>query len=209
MRSLLNTGLWCTLSLWCYQQFRWVSVWHYHYHLLRFSFSQQVVQDIVHTSHLIVHLFRIGSTTDQIEHWIFLLLVFQIAGWQIDHGIVGGSQTLREIVHILYATVGHITDVMRQTVLRGNLQQTVLKTFVGEILGILRIHDANTVNDIAIGVHIGGHRTKCHRPCAVGSLCHFLTASKLHIHQHALCRVVLVLECHRTVVVCTGLRHRA
>ena len=95
---------------------------------------------------------------------------------------------------------------MRQrAVFRRNLYQTVLKAFVGEVLRILWVHDADTVHDKAIGIHIGSHRAKGHGPCAIGSASHVLTTSKLDVDLDFLCRIVPILERYRPVVVGAGL----
>ena len=85
-----------------------------------------------------------------------------------------------------------IADVVRQrAVLRLYLQQTVLETLIGEVLRILRIHYADTIDDEAIGVHVGGNRrfrilsnAKGYRPDTVGAAGHLLATSKLHVDHY-------------------------
>ena len=73
------------------EQLRWVTIGKHDNHFLCLSFGQQVVEDVVHPSHLIIYFFRIGGTTDQIENRILLVAVTHIAWWQINHGLVGAT----------------------------------------------------------------------------------------------------------------------
>ena len=75
----------------CAEQLRWVTIGQYDNHLLCLSFGQQVIEDIVHSSHLIIYFFSISGTTDQIEHGIVLVAVTHVAWWQINNGLVGAT----------------------------------------------------------------------------------------------------------------------
>ena len=78
----------------CGQQLVGITVRQYHNHLLGLAFCQEVIEDIVHTAHLVVDLFSICCSTDEVEHRILLLWVLLILGGQIDHSLIGGAQTL-------------------------------------------------------------------------------------------------------------------
>ena len=196
----------CCGSRWGGQQLIRITVWQYHDHLLCGTFCQQVVKDIVHASHLIVHLFSICRSTDEIEHRVFLVGILLITWWQIHHGIVGCAKALGIVMDIFNTTVYHVTYVMCQRFLVVvNLKKTVLESLVGEILRILGVHDADTVNDEAVGVHIRSRRTQRYCPCSgVGIFHHRVSAGKLHVNQHFLCIVVPVAERHRTVRIARG-----
>ena len=188
-------------------QLHGIAVGQHDNHLLGLVGSQQVVEDVVDAPHLVVDLLRVSSAADEVEYGVFLFAVHHVAGWQVDDGMVGGSQTLGVVADIFDAAVGHVEDVMRQcAVLRGNLQQAVLEALVREVLRVLRIHHAHAVNDVAVGIHVRGGRPEGHRPCAVGTTGHLLAASKLHVHQHSLGSVVLVTERHGPVIVRLWLR---
>ena len=142
-----------------------VTVWQHDDHLLRSLLGQQVVEDVIDASHLIVHLLGIRRSTDQVEHGIFLLHISYVVGRKDDDSIIGGTKTLGVIVHILYASMRHILDVVRQgTRLGRNLQQAVLKALVGEILWILRVHHTHAVHDEAVRIHVWSRRTYRHCP---------------------------------------------
>ena len=107
-------------------------------------------------------------------------------------------------MYVLNTSVRHILDVVRQSVLRLDLQQTVLEALVGEILRILRIHYADAIDNEAIGVHVRRGRTESHCPDTIGITLHLLTSSKLDIHQHTLCRVVLIVKGHGSIWITDG-----
>ena len=159
-----KTGLWSTVSSRRCQQFGGITIRQHDNHLLGSLLCQQIVEDIVHTTHLIINLFGISSTTNQIEYRVFLITTHHVVGWQIHDGGIGAAQTLRVIMDILHGAMGHILDVVGQSVFRFDLQQTVLKALVGEVLWVVGVHDAHTVNHEAIGIHVGGSRTQCHGP---------------------------------------------
>ena len=77
-----------SLSRYCAQQLRRVAIGKHNNHLLCLAFSQQVIEDVVHPSHLVVHLFGIGGTADQIEHGVLLVTVAHITWRQIDDSLV-------------------------------------------------------------------------------------------------------------------------
>ena len=186
------------------QQFGGIAIRQHHDHLFGLAFSQQVVEDIVHTTNLIIHFLGIRCTTDQIEHRIFLVLVLLVLRGQIDDGLVRGTQTLGVIVDILQLAVGHVLDVVGQSVLARNLQQTVLETLVGEVLRVLGIHHADTVDDVAIGVHVRSHRTEGNSPKALFVTLHGITPCKLHVDQHLLGLIVLVVKGYSAVGITNG-----
>ena len=91
LRAFLRCGTgnrrWGVLNL----QLHRIAVWHDDNHLLGRSFGYHIIKDIVHTTNLVVHFLSIRRTTNQVEHWILLLEVLHIVGWQIDDGIVSGT----------------------------------------------------------------------------------------------------------------------
>ena len=194
------------------EQLRRVAVGHDHDHLLRLLVGYQVVEDIIHTSHLIIYLLGVGGAADEVEHGIFLALSHaghtsgHVSWRQVDHGMVGGAQTLRVVADIFDAAMGHVPDVVGQrAVLRLDFQQAVLESLVGEIERVFRVHHAHTIDDEAVGVHVGCGGTESCRPQSCGGIAaHLVAAGELHIHHHALGRVVLVIEGHRAVVVTHG-----
>ena len=93
----------------------------------------------------------------------------------------------------------HVADVMRQCAVARDFKQTVLETLVGEILWILRIHHADTIDNEAVGIHVLSDRAERHRPCAIGLTRHLLAPGKLHIDQHLLGCLVLVGERHLAI----------
>ena len=190
----------------CGQQFIGVAVGQHHDHLLSLTLCEQVVEDIVHTTDLVIHLLGIGGTADEVEHGIALLGVLGIARGQTDHGLIGGTETLGVIVDIVDVAVGHILDVVGQGAVTGrDLQQTVLKTLVGEILLTGGIHDAHAIDDEAIGIHIGGSRTEGGGPeTGLGIALHGVTPGELYINEHLLGLVVAVTEGHRAVGIAGG-----
>ena len=107
---------------------------------------------------------------------------------------------------IVDTAVGHVLDVMCQCRIAGrDLQQTVLKALVGEILLTGRIHDADAIDDETVGIHVGGGRTEGDGPET--GLCislHRVTTSELHIDEHLLGLVVTVAEGHRAVGIAGG-----
>ena len=107
---------------------------------------------------------------------------------------------------IVDAAVGHVLDVMGQGCITGrDLQQTVLKTLVGEILLTGRIHDADTIDDETVGIHVGGGRTEGDGPeTGLGIALHRFTTSELHIDEYLLGLVVTVTEGHRAVGITGG-----
>ena len=192
----------------CGQQFIRIAVGQHHDHLLGLALCEQVVEDIVDAAYLIIHLFGIGSSADAVEHRVFLVRVLIVLRWQIDHGLVGGTKTLGVVVDIVYLSVGHVLDVVCQTAFLGrNLQEAVLEALIGEILRILRIHHAHTVDDEAIGVHVGGSRTEGYRPVSLIITLHRMATCELHVYQHFLGFVVRIPEGHRAVSVDTCLRY--
>ena len=191
-------------------QLHGVTVWHHHNHLLGLTSSQQVIHDIVHTTDFVVHLFGIGGTADEVKHRVAFLVVTHIGRWQINHGMVGGTNGLRIVVDILHPAMCHISNIVRQgsiLVSRRYLQQTVLETFVGEVLRILRVHHTDTVDNEAVGIHVGRSRSEGHRPQTVSATGHVLTSSKLHVDHHVLGGLVFVLESDSTVSITAGLCH--
>ena len=106
------------------QQLVGVTVRQHHDHLLSLALSQQVVEDIVHTTNLIVYFLCVSRTADAVEHGVFLLRVLLVLRGQIDHRLVRGTQTLRVVVDIVELTVRHVLDVVSQrTFACWNLQQ--------------------------------------------------------------------------------------
>ena len=192
-------------SGWCDQQFVGITVWQYHNHLFGLAFCQEVIEDIVHTAHLVVDLFRICCSTDEVEHRILLLWVLLILGGQIDHSLIGGSQTLGVIVDILQLTMRHIENVVGQLAFTGrNLQQTVLKTLVGEVLRILGIHHTDAIDDEAVGIHVGSSRSEGGCPDTVSIALHSVASGKLYIHQDLFGLWVLILEGYGSVLMTDG-----
>ena len=106
---------------------------------------------------------------------------------------------------ILHLSVGHVLNVVGQTLFSGNLQQTVLETFIGEVLWILRIHYAHTVDDEAVGIHVGCSWAESDGPkaCLFVTL-HGVAPGELHIDHHLFGLVVLVLERHGAVGIANG-----
>ena len=192
-----------TTSRRCCQQLRGIAIRQYDNHLLGSLLSQQVVKNIVHAAYLIIDFFGIGGTADQIEYRIFLLIVLQIVGRQIDNGIIGAAEALRVVVNILHPSVRHILNVM-DTFAVGNLQQAVLEALIGEILVIEGVHDAHPVNHKTVGIHVGGGWTKGCRPYTVGTMCHQITSGELHIHLDFLCILIPIAECHCTIGIADG-----
>ena len=103
--------------------------------------------------------------------------------------------------------VGNLVGQCAILVTRGNLQQAILKAFVGEVLRILRVHHADTIDDEAVGIHVRGSRTKGHCPQSVGATRHVLTSSKLHVDLNVLGVLILVLEGYCPVSIRAGLCH--
>ena len=170
------------------EQLGGVAIGQHNNHLLGLFVGQQVVEDVVHASYLIIDLLRVGGTADEVEYGVLLLLIRLVGRGQIDNGIVGAAKALREVMDVLYASVRHVANVVRQrAVLRRNLQQAVLEALIGEVQLVLGIHHTDTIDNEAIGIHVGGYGAEGHRPCAVGTLGHLLAACELHIDHHILC----------------------
>ena len=187
------------------QQFIGIAIGQHHYHLFGLPLGNQVVEDIVHAAHLIIHLFGVGGSADEIEHGILFLRVLLVAGRQADHRLIDSAQVLGIVVDVFHTAVGNGTDVVGQTALTGNLEQTVLKTFVWEILVALRIHDAHAIDNETVGIHVGGGGSEsCGPQSGRRVFLHRLAASKLHIDLHILGLVVLVLEGYGAVGVANG-----
>ena len=129
-----------------------------------------------------------------------------IAWGQTDNGLIGGTETLGVVVDIIDAAVGHVLDVMGQCRIMGrNLQQTVFKALVREILLTGRIHNADAIDDEAIGIHVGSGRTEGDGPeTGLGIALHRVATSELHIDEYLLGLVVTVTEGHRAVGVTGG-----
>ena len=107
-----------------WQQLVGIAVGQHHNHLLGLAFSQQIVEDIVHTAYLVVHLLRIRRTADQVKHGIFLPRILLVLRGQIHHSLISGTQTLGVVVDILQTAVGHVENVVRQfAAFRRYLQQ--------------------------------------------------------------------------------------
>ena len=188
------------------QQLRRIAVGQYDYHLLGTFVGQQVVKDIIDAAHFIIDLLGVGSTADEVEHRILLLQVLHVTRRQIDNGLIGTAKAFGVIMHVFQTAMWYLSDVVRQgAVLRGYLQQAVLKALVREILRVLRIHDAGAVHNKAIRIHVGSDRSEGDSPLTVGTALHFLASGELHIYQHILSRVVPVGESHRPVIVRTRL----
>ena len=188
------------------QQLVRIAVRQYDNHVLRLPLSNQIVQDVVHASHLIIYFLRIGGSTNQVEHRVFRFPVLPIGSRQIDQRMVRSTQALRVVAHILHTSVRHVSDVMNQSSLAvWNFQQTVLESFIRKIQLALWVHDAHTIYHKAIRIHVGSSRTERHAPhTSVGIAFHLLSSRKLNINQHLLCIVVLVLKRHRTIIVADG-----
>ena len=186
------------------QQLRGVAIRQHDNHLLSLLVSQQIVENVIHTAHLVIYLLGICRTTDEIEHGILLLEVLHIRRWQIDNSLIGGTKALGVIVDILQTSVRHIFDIVRQCAVARNLQKAVLETFVGEVLVVLRVHHAHSINDEAIGIHVRGSRSQRRSPHARLFVAgHGVTACKLHIDLHILGLIVLVEECHCSILIAT------
>ena len=129
-----------------------------------------------------------------------------IARGQTDNGLVGGAETLGVVMDVVDATVGHIFDVVGQRRITGwNLQQTVFKSLVGEILFTGWIHNADAIDDKAIGIHVGGGRTEGGGPeTSLDIALHRVTTCELYIDKHLLGLIVAVAEGHRTVGITSG-----
>ena len=182
-------------------QFRRVAIRQHDNHLLRQFVGNEVIENVVYASHLIIYFLSISGTADKIEYRILLLAVLHIARRQVDDGIVRAAKTLRIVVHVLHTAVRHGTDVVWQRAVGTlNLQKAVLETLVGEVLRVLGIHDADTVNDVAIGIHVGSNGTKRHRPHSVSAAGHLFATGKLYVDRHLTGRIVLVLECNHAIV---------
>ena len=186
---------------WGGQQLIGITVRQYHNHLLCLAFCQQVVEDIIHSSYLVIHLLRIGRTANQIEHGVFLVLILLILRGQIDHSLIRGPQTLGIIVDILQLAVGHIQNVVGQFAFAGrNLQQRVLEALVREVLGILRVHHTHAVDDKAIGIHVRRGRAEGDSPkSCLGIARHGVATCKLHVYHDFFGLIVLVLEGYGSV----------
>ena len=85
-----------------------------------------------------------------------------------------------------------------------NLQQTVLKTLVGEVLRILGIHHTDAIDDEAVGIHVGSSRSEGSCPDTVSIALHSVASGKLYIHQDLLSLWVLVLEGYGSVLMTDG-----
>ena len=191
---------------WCGQKLIRVAVWQHNDHLLGLALCEQVVENIVHAPHLVVDLLSIGSTADAVEYGIFLVRILLVLRRQIDHGLIRGPETLGVVMDVFHLTVGHILDVVGQSLLAGNLQQTVLETLIREVLGILRIHHAHTVDNKTVGIHVGSDGAEGDGPeSCLGIPRHGVAPGKLYIDQHLLGLVVLVLERHGSVGIANGL----
>ena len=204
----LRRGCSSCLGSLCRHQLQRIAVGQHHNHLLRLLVGKEVVQDVVHASHLVVHLLRVRRAADEVEHRVALLHVLHVVGRQIDDGVVRGADGLRIVMDVLHASVRHLPDVVRQLATARNLQQAVLEPLVGEVLRIHRVHHAHAVHHVAVRIHVGSRRAQRHAPRAIFAPRHLLAAGKLHVHQHRLRRVVLILESHRPVSIrtrlCTG-----
>ena len=92
-----KTCLWHTTQThgWlCRKEFIGVAIGQYHNHLLSLTLGQKVVEDIVHTADLIIDFLSIGSAADAVEHGVFLIRILLVLRWQIDYGLIGGTETL-------------------------------------------------------------------------------------------------------------------
>ena len=105
---------WCSEhTCWrCGKQFIGIAVGQHHDHLLGLALCEQVVEDVVHTPYLIVHLFGVGSAADAVEHGVFFVRALLVLRRQIDHGLIGGTQALRVVMDIVQLSVGHVLDVV-------------------------------------------------------------------------------------------------
>ena len=184
------------------QQFRRIAIRQHDNHLFRQFIGNEVIKNIVHTSYLIIYLLGIGSAADEIENGIFLITILHIARRQIDNGIVRTTQTLGVVVNVLHASMRNGTDVVRQRAVGAlHLQQAVLEAFIRKILRVLRIHDADAIDDVTIGIHVRSHRTKCYCPQACSGIAgHLLATGELYIDCHLTGRVVLVLESNHAIL---------
>ena len=186
------------------QQLRRVAIRQHDNHLLGLFVSQQIVENVIHTAHLIIHFLSIRRAADEVEHGILLLEVLHVRRWQIDNSLIGSTKALGIIMDILQASVRHILDIVRQCAVARNLQQAVFEAFVGEVLVVLRVHHAHSIDDEAIGIHVRGSRSQRRSPHARRSVAgHGVTACKLHIDLHILGLIVLVEECHCSILIAT------
>ena len=190
-----------------WQELSGVAVGQHDDHLLRLALSQEVVEDVVHASHLVIDLLRVGRSADEVEDRIALvgILLLVVCRWQIDDGVVGALEALGIVMDVLHLAMRHFLDVVRQRARLGrNLQEAVLEALVGEILRTERIHHADPIDHKAVGVHVGGSRAECRSPNPVGIFLHGVSACELHIHLHLLGVGVFITEGYRTVGIANG-----
>ena len=89
-----EAGLRSTVSIGSCQQLCRITVWQHNNHLLGLLLCQQIVEDIVYTSHLIINFFSICCSTNQIEHRILLIEVHHVVWWQVYNRVISSTQTL-------------------------------------------------------------------------------------------------------------------
>ena len=109
-------------------------------------------------------------------------------------------------MNILDTSERHSSNVVRQCAVTGNFQQAVLKALIREVLRILGIHHAQTVNDETIRIHVLSHRTERCCPRAISLTCHRLSSGKLHVDLYLLGRLILVLERHCPISITSNRR---
>ena len=191
----------------CGQQLEGIAVGQHDDHFPGLSLSHEVVEDIVHAAYLIIDLFGVGGSADEIEHGVLLgrgsLVV--VRRREIDDGVVGAAETPGIVVDVLDLSVGHVPDVVGERTGRGgDFEQAVLESLIGEILRVLRVHHADAVHNEAVGIHVGSCRSEGDCPQAFFVALHGVATGKLHIDLHVGGVGVVIIECDRAVVVAYG-----
>ena len=97
---------------WGGQQLEGITIRQHHNHLLCLAFSQQVVEDIVDATYFVINLLRIGGTTNQVEYGVLFVLVLLVLRGQINHSLIGSTQTLGVIMDILQFAMGDVENIV-------------------------------------------------------------------------------------------------
>ena len=110
-------------------------------------------------------------------------------------------------MNILYTTMTDRQNIVSEfSFVRLDFQQTILESFVREIILTQRVHDAHPVHLEMIRIHIRSRRTQRYRPDA-GFLVerHVMFSCKLNIYGHLFSLSIVIIERHRPIVITDGL----
>ena len=104
--------IFCTFFWW--KKLGRVAVWQHDNHLLGVSRGYQVVEDIVHPTHFVVHLLRVGRAADQVEYGIVLVSLAHVVGRKVNQRVVRALKALGIIMDIFHCSMGNRFDVVSQ-----------------------------------------------------------------------------------------------